>query len=102
MKRWGRIDENNMLVEFTYENPEGRFHPDLIWVEVDHDTKWGTKLTVFGSEQEYEETVGEEVDLNALFYAEQKAYEEKMNKLETKVDKDPVISPYTLNSTPTR
>lgn len=98
-KRWGRLDDENRIVEFTYENPEGRFHPSLIWVEVDQDTKWGTKITVFGSEEEYEETESK-IDLDALFYEEQKQYEERMNKLETKTDKDPVISDYTINSVP--
>lgn len=50
-KRWGRIDDEGYVVEFTFENPEGRFHPDLVWVEVNADTKYGTKLTLFGTEE---------------------------------------------------
>lgn len=49
--RWGRVNDDGYIVEFTYINPEGRFHPDLLWVEVNEDTKINTRLVHFGSEE---------------------------------------------------
>lgn len=48
-KRWGRLNDNNVFVEFTFDDPKGRFHPSLIWVEVDPTTKLGSKLTLISS-----------------------------------------------------
>ncbi|EFH4097909.1 hypothetical protein AAG784_002811 [Escherichia coli] len=37
---WARI-ENDMVVEITDIDPEGRFHPSLIWKECPADTQQG-------------------------------------------------------------
>lgn len=50
-KRWGRVRDDGYIVEFTFIDPSGRFHPDIVWVEVDMDTKLYTKLVHFGSEE---------------------------------------------------
>ncbi len=47
-KRWGRLNEFNEFVEFTFEDPTGRFHPDLVWLEVGPTTPYRAKLNVFG------------------------------------------------------
>ena len=31
---WARVDEDGRCAEFTTEDPTGRYHPDLIWVEL--------------------------------------------------------------------
>ena len=99
-RKWARLNEDGMIVEFTTIDPAGRFHPSLKWIEVDHDTQWGTRITLFGSEVSYEPTVGQSVDFNLVELEIKKEYEEKMNKLETKDKGDPEISPYTINSVP--
>ena len=99
-RKWARLNEEGMIVEFTTIDPTGRFHPDLKWIEVDHDTQWGTRITLFGSEISYEPTVGQPIDLHELFYKEQKEYEEKMNKLESKSDDEPEINQFTANIVP--
>ncbi len=40
MKLWARI-EDNQVREITDIDPEGRFHPSLIWVECPEGTKEG-------------------------------------------------------------
>lgn len=37
---WARI-ENNTVMELTDVNPEGRFHPSLIWVKCPTDVEQG-------------------------------------------------------------
>lgn len=37
---WARIEEN-LVMELTDTDPEGRFHPSLIWVECPADTQQG-------------------------------------------------------------
>lgn len=37
---WARI-ENNVIVELTEIDPEGRFHPDLIWITCSPDVHVG-------------------------------------------------------------
>ena len=37
---WARI-ENNTVMELTDVNPEGRFHPSLIWVKCPTDAEQG-------------------------------------------------------------
>lgn len=37
---WARL-ENNVVMELTDIDPEGRFHPSLIWVECPEDTQYG-------------------------------------------------------------
>lgn len=37
---WARI-ENNTVMELTDVNPEGRFHPSLIWVKCPTDVAQG-------------------------------------------------------------
>lgn len=48
-KRWGRLNEFNEFVEFTFEDPKGRFHKDIIWLEVDMTTPYRAKLTSLGT-----------------------------------------------------
>lgn len=95
-KKWARLDENNTIVEFTTIDPVGRFHPSLRWIEVDHDTQWGTTVTLFGSEVGYIPTIGMQPDEYKDFLIYQKEFEEAMNKIETK-DREPEISQYTIN-----
>lgn len=40
MRKWARI-ESNVVVELTEIDPEGRFHPSLVWVECNEDTQQG-------------------------------------------------------------
>jgi len=94
-RRWGRLDEENKVIEFTRVNPIGRFHPDIKWIEVDEDTKWGTQLTLFGSEIKYNvnEYVGQPVDLNEVFNQmeqERKKAEERLN------NPKPITSDFTV------
>lgn len=37
---WARL-ENNVVMELTDIDPEGRFHPSLVWVECQEDTQQG-------------------------------------------------------------
>ncbi|WP_237387341.1 hypothetical protein [Xenorhabdus sp. Sc-CR9] len=37
---WARL-ENNVVTELTDTNPDGRFHPLLIWVKCPTDTRTG-------------------------------------------------------------
>ncbi|WP_179211989.1 hypothetical protein [Escherichia coli] len=37
---WARL-ENNVVMELTDIDPEGRFHPSLIWVECHADVQQG-------------------------------------------------------------
>ena len=37
---WARL-ENNLVMELTDIDPEGRFHPSLVWVECPADTQQG-------------------------------------------------------------
>ncbi len=69
--RWARIAEDGVtLVEFTFENPEGRFHPDIVWIPVGPDVKYGSRLTTLGQieepipTQEIKGTQPEEVGLD--------------------------------------
>lgn len=48
-KRWGRLDEFNVFVEFTFDDPKGRFHKDLVWLEVSPTTQYGARLTSLGT-----------------------------------------------------
>lgn len=34
MSKWARKNELDQIVEITEVNPEGRFHPEIVWVEV--------------------------------------------------------------------
>lgn len=97
-KKWARLDEDNTIVEFTTIDPTGRYHPDLRWVEVDHDTQWGTRINLLGYEQTYIPTIGKEEDYDLIVLI-QKEQEASLNKIETK-DKDPVISQFTANILP--
>lgn len=38
--QWARI-ENNEVMEITDINPDGRFHPSLIWVKCPADVQQG-------------------------------------------------------------
>lgn len=38
--KWARV-ENNEVMEITGINPDGRFHPSLIWVECPADVQQG-------------------------------------------------------------
>lgn len=38
--KWARV-ENNEVMEITDINPDGRFHPSLIWVECPADVQQG-------------------------------------------------------------
>jgi|688.fasta_scaffold349654_3 hypothetical protein len=94
-RRWGRLDEENQIVEFTNIDPLGRFHPSIRWVEVDKDTKIGTRLTLFGSEVYYDpnEYVGQPVDLNEVF----KQMEEERKKAEERLNNPkPITSDLTV------
>lgn len=31
---WIRVNEQNEIVETTEIDPEGRYHPDLVWVDI--------------------------------------------------------------------
>ena len=44
IKMWARI-ENNVAVELTEIDPEGRFHPDLIWHACGTDVQCGWTFT---------------------------------------------------------
>jgi hypothetical protein len=34
MAKWARKDENNNIVELIDFDPEGKFHPDIVWTSV--------------------------------------------------------------------
>jgi hypothetical protein len=97
-KKWARLDEENTIVEFTTIDPTGRYHPDLRWIEVDHDTQWGTRINLLGYERGYEPTIGQQEDYDLLALI-QKEQEIALNKSETK-DKEPEISQFTANILP--
>jgi len=95
-KRWGRLDNDNRLVEFTFIDPIGRFHPDLRWVEVELDTPYGTKITLLGNEvAEDPESIVGITDPHILWLESQARIKEEMEQLETR--KEPEISEYTVN-----
>ena len=97
-KKWARLDENNTIVEFTTIDPTGRYHPDLRWIEVDHDTQWGTSINLLGYERTYEPTIGQQEDYDLLVLI-QKEQEALLNKKETK-DIEPEVSQFTANILP--
>lgn len=37
--KWCRLDENNFVMEVIDFDPEGKYHPDLIWQECEDDTE---------------------------------------------------------------
>lgn len=95
-KRWGRVRDDGYIVEFTFVDPTGRFHPDVVWVEVSADTKPYTKLVHFGSEevQDPEGVVGE-TDLDLLA---KRALEEEEKELKEQAERAKTpINEYTIN-----
>lgn len=40
MSRWGRVDENNEIVEFVDFDPEGLFDPEIEWVKIPEETEF--------------------------------------------------------------
>lgn len=48
--KWARVDEDGVIVEFTFDDPEGRFHPSLVWVEVDDKVEMHSRFTKTGIE----------------------------------------------------
>lgn len=100
-RRWARLDSENKVVEFTRIDPLGRFHPDIVWIEVDEDTKWGTKLTLFGNEIKYNpnEVIGKPVDLHEVWLRIEKEKKEEEELLNSK-PKDPTVSDYTIDLDP--
>lgn len=95
-KRWGRLDSDNRLVEFTFINPVGRFHPDIRWIEVELDTPYGTKITLFGDEiPEDPESIIGVTDPHVLWLESQARMKEEQERLETA--KEPEPSEFTAN-----
>jgi hypothetical protein len=95
-RKWGRLDDNNQIVEFTKVDPLGRFHPDIKWVEVEWDTKLYTTITLFGSEVMHNpESIIGETDLEKMSREIEEQNKQALEELETK--KDPVVSDYTAN-----
>lgn len=39
MAKWARKDENNNIVEVIDFDPTGKFHPDIVWDEVEDDAE---------------------------------------------------------------
>lgn len=63
--KWARVDEDGVIVEFTFDDPEGRFHPSLLWVEVDDAVAMHSRFTKTGIEPPIppQEIVGTPVDV---------------------------------------
>jgi len=53
MTKWARI-ENNTTMEITDIDPNGRFHPDLIWVECPEEVgqRWSYSDGIFTAPEE--------------------------------------------------
>lgn len=48
--KWARVDEDGVIREFTFTNPVGRFHPSLVWIEVDDPVQMYSTVTLNGIE----------------------------------------------------
>lgn len=97
--KWGRLNENNQIVEFTFVDPLGRYHPDLKWVEVEWDTKLYTTITIFGSEVIHDpNSIIGETDENKMYEEWVKMEKEALEEANT--FKEPTISDYTVNIEP--
>lgn len=48
--KWARVEEDGLIAEFTFIDPHGRFHPSLVWVEVDDSVQIYSRFTNTGIE----------------------------------------------------
>ena len=62
IKMWALVS-NKIVMEITRENPYGKFHPSMMWVECGDDIKagWLHNDGVFSETQPYQPTVAEQI-----------------------------------------
>lgn len=48
--KWARVEPDGLIAEFTFLDPVGRFHPSIVWVEVDDSVELYSRFTLAGIE----------------------------------------------------